>query len=64
MTRKLALILAAIVLPGGFLALFGVVLVKALSRTERGRRVVSIAQKRMAAFRGAGAPVFGERQAA
>lgn len=64
MTRKLALILAAIVLPGGFLALFGVVLVKALSRTERGRRVVSIAQKRMAALRGAGAPVFVERQAA
>jgi hypothetical protein len=63
-TRKLTLLLVAIVLPGGFLALFGVVLVRALSRTERGRRVVSIAQKRMAALRGSGAPVFGERQAA
>jgi hypothetical protein len=62
--RKITLILAAIVLPGGFLALFGLVLVKALSRTERGRKVVSLAQKRMAAFRGSGLPVFRERHAA
>lgn len=64
MNRKLAMILAAIVLPGGFFALFGLVLLKALSRTERGRKVVSGAQKRMAAFRGSGLPALGERQAA
>ena len=62
--RKLALILAAIVLPGGFFALFGAVLFKALSRTERGRKVVALAQKRMSGLRAPGAPVFSERQVA
>jgi hypothetical protein len=62
--RKLAMILAAIVLPGGFFALFGIVLIKALSRTERGRKVVSLAQKRMAALRASGVPLLGEKQAA
>jgi hypothetical protein len=58
--RKLALLLAAIVLPGGFLALLGVFFVKALSQTERGRKVM--AQKRMAGLRAS--PPFVERQAA
>jgi len=45
--RKLALIVAAIVLPGGFIALLGAVFLKALSQTERGRKVVALAQKRV-----------------
>ena len=48
MIRKLALIVAAIVLPGGFIALLGAMFFKALSQTERGRRVVALAQKRVA----------------
>lgn len=60
--RKLALLIAAIVLPGGFIALFGVIFLKALSQTERGRRVVALAQKRMASF-GVAAP-SDNRQAA
>ena len=47
MNRKLALIVAAIVLPGGFIALLGAVFLKALSQTERGRKVVALAQKRV-----------------
>ena len=43
----MALILAAIVLPGGFIALLGVMFLKALSQTERGRKVVALAQKRV-----------------
>jgi len=45
--RKLALIVAAIVLPGGFIALLGAMFLKALSQTERGRKVVALAQKRV-----------------
>jgi hypothetical protein len=62
--RKIAVIFAAILLPGGFLALFGIVLVRALSQTSRGRKVVALAQKRVAAFREGGAPRFSERQVA
>lgn len=62
MNRKLTLFLAAIVLPGGFIALLGFIFLKALSRTKRGQKVVALAQKRMAGFR-AGSP-FNERQAA
>ena len=47
MNRKLALIVAAIVLPGGFIALLGAMFLKALSQTERGRKVVALAQKRV-----------------
>jgi hypothetical protein len=62
--RKLAVILAAILLPGGFLALLGCFFVRTLSQTSRGRKVVALAQRRVAAFREASAPWFGERQAA
>ena len=50
MYRKLALILAAIVLPGGFIALLGAVFFKALTRSERGRKVMAMAKKRMPAL--------------
>ena len=63
MNRKLALIVAAIVLPGGFIALLGAVFLKALSQTERGRKVVALAQKRVARLSLATAP-SGEKQVA
>ena len=63
MTRKLALIVAAIVLPGGFIALLGAVFLKALSQTERGRKVVALAQKRVARLSLATAP-SGEKEVA
>ena len=63
MTRKLALIVAAIVLPGGFIALLGVMFLKALSQTERGRKVVALAQKRVARLSLATAP-SGEKEVA
>jgi hypothetical protein len=62
--RKLALILAAIVLPGGFIALLGAMFLKALSRTERGRKVVALAQKRVARLQSVGAAPSGEQQVA
>jgi len=61
--RKLALIVAAIVLPGGFIALLGAVFLKALSQTERGRKVVALAQQRVARLSLATAP-SGEKQVA
>ena len=63
MNRKLALVLAAIVLPGGLIALFGAIVMKALTQTQRGRKVIEVAEKRMRAI-GFAAPLFGERQAA
>ncbi|HTO98658.1 MAG TPA: hypothetical protein VMK66_16525 [Myxococcales bacterium] len=64
MRHKLAFVAAAIVLPGGFLALLGVILVRALSQTARGRKVVALAQRRVAVLRGASLGWLGERQAA
>jgi hypothetical protein len=37
-TRRIALVLAALIVPGGLLALFGVAVVKAVSRTDAGRK--------------------------
>jgi len=62
--RKLALLVAAIVLPGGLIALFGAVVFKALTQTARGRKVVELARKRVPALRTLRASVFGEQQAA
>jgi hypothetical protein len=36
--RRIALVLAALVVPGGLLALVGAALLKAFSRTDTGRR--------------------------
>jgi hypothetical protein len=43
----MALMVAAFLVPGGFIALVGVWFLKALSQTERGRRVVSLARQRV-----------------
>ena len=42
--RKLLVVLAAVLVPGGFIALFGAWLVRTLGQTERGRRVVELAK--------------------
>ena len=61
----MALILAAVVLPGGFIALVGAWFLKALSQTERGRRVVSLARQRVPAWMPPFAfPAFSRREAA
>jgi hypothetical protein len=62
--RKLALIVAAIVLPGGFVVLLGVVLLKALKRTARGRKMCELAQRRVSTLQALRNSVFGRRQAA
>ena len=62
--RKLALIVVAIVLPGGLLVLFGAMLLKALTQTERGRKVVELAQKRVPALQSLRESMLREPQAA
>jgi len=61
--RKLALIVVAIILPGGLIALFGAMLFKALTQTERGRRVVDLAKRRVPALQSFGASMMGEQAA-
>jgi len=60
-TRRIALVIAALILPGGLVALFGVAVVKAFSRTEPGRkawgRVTNLLRREPA-------PVHGARAAA
>ena len=41
MTRRIAIVLAALIIPGGLLALFGVAVVRAVSRTVTGRKAWS-----------------------
>jgi hypothetical protein len=62
--RKLALIVAAIILPGGLFALLGVMLLKALTQTARGRKVVERAQRRVPALQMLRTSRLGEQQAA
>jgi hypothetical protein len=62
--RKLALILAAIVLPGGFIALLGAMFLRALSQTKRGRKVFALARKRVPRLRAIATPAFRQRQVA
>jgi hypothetical protein len=65
MNRKMALIVAAVILPGGFIALVGAWFFKALSQTERGRKVVSLARQRVPSWAPAFASsAFSRRQAA
>jgi hypothetical protein len=45
--RRIAFVIAALVLPGGFVALFGAWLFRAASRTERGQRLLSFARERV-----------------
>ena len=65
MARKTILILAALIVPGGLVALFGAWLFKQLSQTERGRKVVDLARQRVPAWMAVlRTPLFQQRQAA
>ncbi len=48
--RKVALLVAALILPGGLLALAAGWLVRTLAQTEKGRKVVSLARRRVPAW--------------
>lgn len=50
MNRKIAILVAALIIPGGFVALFGAWLVKTLGQSERARLVMSRAQNRLPAW--------------
>ena len=62
--RKFAVIVAAIILPGGFIALLGAVLFKALTRSARGRKVVALAKQRVPGLYPFRSPLFADEQAA
>ena len=62
--RKLALIIAAIVLPGGLLALLGAMVLKALAQTARGRKVVELARRRVPRVHALRVSLFRQQQAA
>jgi hypothetical protein len=62
--RKIAILLVALLVPGGLVALCGAWLVKAL-RSERARRALASAHSRVPAWAGAlRAPAIGSRQTA
>jgi hypothetical protein len=46
-TRRIAVIMAALVVPGGLVALLGAFILKAISRTDRGQRALSFARTRV-----------------
>ena len=67
--NKLAVILAAIIIPGGFIALLSAYLLKVASRTESGRRTLELARARMESARSRipawmTTPILPSRQAA
>ena len=62
--RKIILVLAAVLIPGGFVALVGAWLLKTLSQTERGRKVVDLARSRVPAWVAGWRMPVGQRQAA
>jgi hypothetical protein len=45
--RRLALVVAALIVPGGLLALLGAWLIKAFSQTDKGQRALSLARERV-----------------
>jgi len=63
--RKYAVLVAAVLLPGGLIALLCALVFKAIARTEKGRKVVDLARSRVPAWAASWrVPVFGARQAA
>ena len=62
--RKIILVLAAVLIPGGFVALIGAWLFKTLSQTERGRKVVDLARSRVPAWVAGWRVPLAQRQAA
>ena len=49
---RLVVILAAFIIPGGFIALFSAWLLQRASQTERGRKVLEVARVQGTALRG------------
>jgi len=54
--RRISYVLAALVLPGGFVALVGAWLFRAASRTERGRKFLRLAREKVPFGRRVAAP--------
>jgi hypothetical protein len=50
--RKLALLIAALVIPGGFVALLCVLAMRFLQHSERGRKVIALARRGVPTFTG------------
>ena len=44
MTRRIAYVVAALLVPGGLVALIGIMLFKALTRTQKGRKAMDRVQ--------------------
>ena len=63
-TRKIILVLAAVLVPGGFVALVAAWLFRTLSQTERGRKVVDLARSRVPAWVAGWRVPLVQRQAA
>ena len=64
MARKIILVVAAVLVPGGLIALVGAWLFKAFSQTERGRKVVDLARSRVPAWVAGWRVTLPQRQAA
>jgi hypothetical protein len=63
--RKIILVAAALIIPGGLVALLCAWLGRAFSQTERGRRAIRFARQRVPAWMsGWSAPALPERVAA
>lgn len=50
--RKIGYLIAALIVPGGLVALFGVLVFRALQQSERGRKVLALARRRVPAWSG------------
>jgi len=55
--RRILMIIAAVVVPGGLVALFGALLVRAASRTERGRKWLDFAREKVRFGRRSAQPI-------
>ncbi|HXN54930.1 MAG TPA: hypothetical protein VN874_01580 [Myxococcales bacterium] len=62
--NRVVAVLAVIVFPGGLVALFGAVLLRALSRTQRGRRALTAARRSVPAWATHGLRLLPYRAAA
>jgi hypothetical protein len=60
--RKLGLVVAAILIPGGLIALVGAFVLKRLAQTQRGQKVLRMARSTVPPW--AKVPLLGSRQAA
>jgi hypothetical protein len=63
-TRKIALILAAIIIPGGLIALFCAWAGPALARTERGRKVIDFSRHHLSAWMAGWSALLGRERIA